>query len=334
MFRHIIRILFVLFAGTAVLNVLTLPASAQAIVIALNPKATYLRTNNDSGSLNAAAIRLSDLGLSPGRQVKLESLGDWRNASNRTDSLHGLTGIFSGSNILLSADQLHRVQDAISAGGTPAITEIAYQGSLPTDIPEDFLVSLNDNSVNGTVVTIPAGAKYLFVSAFDDLFGDNDDPNSNWKLQITPADAIVSGAVTLSGAINPAQAVSFTFRPINGGASFTRTVTLNADKTFSLTGILGNAYTVHIKGDKWLAQNVSVDAANGNVSGVTATLAGGDANNDNAVSLMDFGILVNAFGSQSGGSGYNDRADFTCDGKIDLADFGVLVNSFGSVGSP
>ena len=146
----------------------------------------------------------------------------------------------------------------------------------------------------------------------------------------------ISGAVTLENAVNAAQTVFFTFRPTSSEPSFTRTATLNADKTFSLTGIPGNAYTLHIKGDRWLAQNVSVDATNGDVSGVTATLKAGDANNDNMVDIADFGILVNAYNSKASipGSGYDANADFNADGIVDIADFGILVNNYNASGAP
>ena len=104
---------------------------------------------------------------------------------------------------------------------------------------------------------------------------------------------------------------------------------------FSLSGLPQKKYTLHIKGDEYLAANVSVDTTNGDVSGVTATLAAGDANNDNAVDIGDFGVLVNAYGGQAGvaGSGYDVRADFNGDGVVDIADFGLLVNNYGASGA-
>ena len=144
----------------------------------------------------------------------------------------------------------------------------------------------------------------------------------------------ISGAIALEGAVNATQPVTFLFNPTNGGPSFSRSLPLNADKSFALTGIPGNAYTVHIKGSKWLAKNVSVDATNGDVSGVTATLLAGDANNDNSVDSTDFGVLIGAFGGNANvsGSGYDARADFNGDGFVDSTDFGLLIGNFNGTG--
>ena len=65
-------------------------------------------------------------------------------------------------------------------------------------------------------------------------------------------------------------------------------------------------------------------------------MLGGDANNDNVVDIGDFGILVNAYNGDEtvSGSGYDQRADFTCDGIVDIGDFGVLVNNYSATGDP
>ena len=86
---------------------------------------------------------------------------------------------------------------------------------------------------------------------------------------------------------------------------------------------------MHIKGDKYLAANVSVDTTKGDASGVTATLRAGDANNDNVIDIGDFGALVNAYNSDitKPKSGYDAHADFNGDGTVDITDFGLLVNN-------
>src|SRR5262249_31334165 len=51
---------------------------------------------------------------------------------------------------------------------------------------------------------------------------------------VDPPDVTVSGTVTLRGCVNPAQSITFEFRPLGDAAPFTRTTTLNADGSFSL----------------------------------------------------------------------------------------------------
>ena len=81
---------------------------------------------------------------------------------------------------------------------------------------------------------------------------------------------------------------------------------------------------------------MSVDATNGDVLGVTATLKAGDTNNDNSVDIADFGVLVNAYNGDANipGSGYDPAADFNYDGVVDIADFGILVNNYNLSGDP
>ena len=133
-----------------------------------------------------------------------------------------------------------------------------------------------------------------------------------------------------------AQNVTFQFRPVNGGAAITRTALVPPTGGFTLTGIPANNYTLWIKPEKYLAGVVSANARVGNVSGLVVTLAPGDSNNDNIVDIADFGMLVNAYGSDSSvpSSGYDAHVDFDGDGVVDVADFGLLVNDYGDSGAP
>ena len=130
-----------------------------------------------------------------------------------------------------------------------------------------------------------------------------------------------------------AQSLDFTFRPAAGSA-FTRAVTLDSAGGYTVIGLPAAAYTVSIKGVKWLRKNISVDASAANVTNASVTLLAGDANNDNSVNAIDFGILIAAFNSDSSlpGSGYDPAADFNCDGVVDSSDFGLLIGNYGRVG--
>ena len=58
------------------------------------------------------------------------------------------------------------------------VTPPTGNGAIPTDIPGDFFIA-------DTTVTIPAGANFLFFSALDDYFGDNVDPNGDFRVRIS-----------------------------------------------------------------------------------------------------------------------------------------------------
>src|SRR5262249_37555407 len=63
--------------------------------------------------------------------------------------------------------------------------------------------------------------------------------------------AASSGKITLQSSVNQAQPLLFVFRPTNGGQTFSRTLTLNVDRTFTLTDIPRDRFHLWIKGDKW-----------------------------------------------------------------------------------
>ncbi|MBN1126913.1 MAG: hypothetical protein JXA82_18065 [Sedimentisphaerales bacterium] len=151
---------------------------AVAELFSINPRATYLRTNQDT-AYNTVPFALADLSLFPGDFIRLQQYGDYKpgTAGSHHDTSTNMIAVFSGSNILLSSDQLNRVQDANDAG-IDYTTGVTYRGSLTTDIPEDFFVS-------DVYVQIPEGAAYLFIAAADSLYYDNSDPDGDYAVDIT-----------------------------------------------------------------------------------------------------------------------------------------------------
>ena len=162
------------------LSALATETVSAGVVIPLDPRATYLRTNNDPGSLDATPIDLAALGILPGDLIYLERLGDYSfdvlGPPIRPDDVTNLVGVFSSTSDLLSSDSLHRVPGAMPAVGyIPLVswtTDPTFDGGLPTDIPEDFYIG-------PAAVYVPAGAGYLFVSPADSRFFDNGDPDGN-----------------------------------------------------------------------------------------------------------------------------------------------------------
>jgi len=97
--------------------------------------------------------------------------------------------VFSSSSTLLNSFILNRVPGAIAAG-IPFITVPTFFGDLQTDIPQDFLVARTVNPITSVVVRVPAGAKFLFVAAHDSHYSTNQDPDSDYKVSITPFTAV------------------------------------------------------------------------------------------------------------------------------------------------
>ncbi|MBN1188201.1 MAG: Ig-like domain-containing protein [Dehalococcoidales bacterium] len=59
------------------------------------------------------------------------------------------------------------------------------------------------------------------------------------------------------------------------------------------------------------------------------TLLEGNADDDNKISISDFGILANTYGKQRGDEGFDERADFDRNDKVNIADFGLMATNYG-----
>ena len=160
----------------------------------------------------------------------------------------------------------------------------------------------------------------------------------------------ISGRVTLDGMdtskISPSVPLgnlTVKYRLVGTMATyFSQTVPLSVDATdvtnthlkYTLPGVAPAYYDIALKTDK----NLQVVLHNVKVGGPftlpDVTLPGGDANNDNRVDVLDFGVLVNSYGSAASDptSGYDATADFNNDGQDDVLDFGILVNNYGATG--
>ena len=205
--------------------------------------------------------------------------------------------------------------------------------SFAATVPGTVTVPAGSASVNFTITTQPVTTPINVT-----LSANFNGGTKTAILRVVPNVVTVSGTITLEGlaASAPNQNVTFTFRPTNGGASFDRTAAIGAGKTFSFLDITPGTYTLHVKGAKYLAANLPVNAANSSVSGLSATLSAGDANDDNFCDATDFGQFVSAYNSSASvpGSGYDPACDFNSDGSVDATDFGLLVGNYDTVGAP
>lgn len=156
-------------------------ASAQAVVVSPDPKATYLRTSENTVTPGALVLRLSDLGFAPGDRLRFEVLGDIDNGPGG-DTFTFSLGLFSSSNTLLGQTVLNRVPGALASDGPAVVTSPTFFNGLATDIAQDFGFDVPD----GAVVTVPAGAVYLFLAKSDSLYQDNSDPDHDYGIRITP----------------------------------------------------------------------------------------------------------------------------------------------------
>lgn len=163
----------------------------HAAVVALDSRATFLHTNETTPTPAAPALRLSDYGFSAGDRIRLEVLGDIDNGPG-SDTFTFTLGLFSSSDTLLAPSVLHRVPGALASDGTPFVSFRTFFGDQPTDIAEDF----GFDTPSGTIVTVPAGALYLFLAKHDELYQDNSDPDRDYGVRLTRVPSVVPEPAT------------------------------------------------------------------------------------------------------------------------------------------
>jgi len=163
---HVLRLLLLLtWAATAALSQTTIP---------IDSRASYLQRYDDAGALNAVPINLDSLGIKPGDELNISTVGDfsfcWPTGCPEVPAT--ACGVFSANATLLPGYVPNRVSAATTFLGpaNACVTDPTLFGSLPTDIPQDFWL-------DGARVRVPNGAHYLFAAIPDTYSGDNADPN-------------------------------------------------------------------------------------------------------------------------------------------------------------
>jgi lysophospholipase L1-like esterase len=214
---------------------------------------------------------------------------------------------------------------AFAGGVTVRLSDNGAGGSFSGNSP-----TLTTHSPAATITYTPSIAGTITLSLADGATGHDPSP-----LTILSTTASLKGTVALQGIapFAPAQPVAFVFTPASGPPT-TVTASIDATGAFAFTGVAPGAYTVHIKGAKWLQRDLQVVVQGTSAATASVTLLSGDVNNDNVVDLSDFSELAAAFGAASGDSNWDANADLNCDGLVDLTDFGLLAANFGLQGDP
>ena len=106
---------------------LLLPAFAAAQVqIPVNPRATYLRTENDPSAVPAPAIPLSALGVSAGQWLSITTVGAYADGGGSDTNRH-LVCLFS-SNPTLLPNAPSELSELVASGGSKAATAVVPAG--------------------------------------------------------------------------------------------------------------------------------------------------------------------------------------------------------------
>jgi hypothetical protein len=152
----------------------------------------------------------------------------------------------------------------------------------------------------------------------------------------TPARLLI-GHVTWQGITQPDArntGITATLTLCVGGAPQNQSVTTDAAGVFTVTTSLpAGSYNYRIKGIKWLASAGILSLATGDTWAEFGTMRAGDANNDDAVTVLDFNVLRGTFAMSQGYPGYDGRADFNRDNMVNVLDFNLWKVNFGTSGA-
>jgi len=138
---------------------------------AMNARGTYLHTVLDNRQ-PPQRIDLASLGVAAGDRLQLRRKGSY--SDNLQLARTRIAGVFSGTSSLLQNPiggpfwnfSWSRLPNAINAGSDVTTPRTLWLLN-PTDIREDFEIG------NATVVTVPPGARYLFLTPIDNHFDEN-----------------------------------------------------------------------------------------------------------------------------------------------------------------
>ncbi len=204
----------------------------------------------------------------------------------------------------------------IGQGGTVDIPVVLLETVFGNGTPQGGLNQIVAVSSNGAYTTDKQ------VSSTSNVVTLLYDPNA-----VTNSDISISAS--LQSRTN--QSGIYTVKLYEVGAAvpaYDLTSTADANGAMIVNDIAPGTYELALKYPNSLqvVQTITVVAGTNTID--MGELPMGDANNDNVVSLADFGILSSSFTLSEGQPGYNASADFSGDGVISLGDFGVLSSNF------
>ncbi len=161
-------------------------AAGQSTRLALNPTATFLRTDSVDAPADPLIVDLAPWAIPPGGSLLLTRTGDFAGSIGSTfaDEEVAILGLFSSTRTLLGPGNRIRVPDAIGGVGSPVGTGTTWFEGHETDLAEDFWIG------TATRVAVPPGAKFLFIGVSDSYFRDNIDPDADLMVEISTSRAV------------------------------------------------------------------------------------------------------------------------------------------------
>ncbi len=234
--------------------------------------------------------------------------------------------------------------DGAGGGATNTFQAVLYNNG-------DIGVAYDDlNKVDRYVVGLNKGAGGAYASltgvntgttAFNEI-GVASVSQKAWRFRYDGTNYTAARSYKITGTLQfdslsaaaPAQPITFTFRK-TGSPDFTVTANVLPSGAFSVPGIPMGNYTMHVKGTRYLARNVTVFNANGDLNLPNPiSLLAGDVTNNNTVDVDDLTALLTVYNTAAGDGMYVPNADLNLDGRVNVDDLTILLNNYNSTGNP
>ncbi len=152
----------------------------------VNSKASYLLASGSDQPAAPTIIKLSDLGVHAGDQLKVARVGTYDDITELRDgNLTKVGAVFSSSNVVKADNLKARIPGAIDAGTNVTTGSHVkciiwpFCTTTSTDIAQDFAVT------SGATLTVPTGAQYLIVAPIPDSLKWGDDSGFGLGVSLT-----------------------------------------------------------------------------------------------------------------------------------------------------
>lgn len=254
---------------------------------------------------------------------------DFRNGTYTSDTTAPVVAFFNGLNPTTTGFDLHQwgydPESSISSISIRIGTTSGGNNVMP-----DTVIAPDDN-IYHVAVALNSGTEYFIQATYTNGGGLTTVVNTTINTPIT-----ITGTITLSQYSGPAVPVTVEIRTAGVTSSDLQTLTVTpaSNGSYSFATTVGpGTYDVAFKGFHWLKKAVK-GVTFGAGTTINVALINGDANNDNAVTSADYGIVKRALYTVPGDTRYNPLADLNGDGKVNLSDFNIVRTHLGLVGDP
>lgn len=214
-----------------------------------------------------------------------------------------------------------------------AVAKVIYTGTIPADGTLELPVTLLETI--GAPNT-PDGGINHFIAFYNDGTGSPYGNGSNTvvlELVEEEPTATLNATISLQGRSDYSGDVTVEIYEVGAATpSYTLTATVDVDGNLTIAGIDAGTWEVAIKHPQYLQEVLTLTLVVGENTATFDEFAAGDANDDNAVSAIDFSVLAGTFNLQDGDEGYNSNADFNGDGAVTALDFSLLTSNFNQSG--